>query len=328
VTQQPHCDCSGGVSREPEDDGTELAESDEEPQFNRDHYSKGLNANFLCGTTDEVVGLHAGEGGEGGGRFENVETRDIARGLPAVLSAISSVARLDGATVADIGAGTGLFLEPFRRSVGDRGSVYAVELSEHFCKHLAKKAKQNPRGAPVKVVQCTDTETRLPTASVDVAFICDVYHHFEYPKTFMKSLMTSMKPGGTVVVVDFHRDEAKITSHPPGWITAHVRADQATFRAEIESAGFTYVKDLEVVELQENYGEFRFSPRWPPSPLEIVLSSSSCRGCHEVTALVCWLVFSDGISKVRALRTLAGINSGSRQRTSNSSRPPNNTIKS
>lgn len=64
----------------------------------------------------------------------------------------------------------------------------------------------------------------------------------------------AMKPGGTVVVVDFHRDEAKITSKAKGWVTAHVRADQAIFKAEIEAAGFTYVADADVPELHENYG--------------------------------------------------------------------------
>jgi len=32
----------------------------------------------------------------------------------------------------------------------------------------------------------------------DAAFICDVYHHFEYPKTFMKDLRNNLKTNGMV----------------------------------------------------------------------------------------------------------------------------------
>lgn len=91
--------------------------------------------------------------------------------------------------MADIGAGTGLFLETFRDAVGQEGSVYAVELSEAFCANLKVRADEDKSGAKVEVVRCTDTACNLPEASVDVAFICDVYHHFEYPKTFMRSLV-------------------------------------------------------------------------------------------------------------------------------------------
>ena len=33
----------------------------------------------------------------------------------------------------------------------------------------------------------------------------------------------------------------------------HVRADQATFRAEIEAAGFTFVEELAIEGMTENY---------------------------------------------------------------------------
>jgi hypothetical protein len=55
------------------------------------------------------------------------------------------------------------------------------------------------------------------------------------------------------IVIDFHRDDSKITSHEPGWVMAHLRADQATFRAEIEESGFRYIQDIDVPELRENY---------------------------------------------------------------------------
>lgn len=59
--------------------------------------------------------------------------------------------------------------------------------------------------------------------------------------------------GGYLVVIDFHRDDAKIWSKPAGWVTDHVRASQDVFRAEIEAAGFRLVAQPEVSGLTENY---------------------------------------------------------------------------
>ena len=56
------------------------------------------------------------------------------------------------------------------------------------------------------------------------------------------------------MLIDFHRDDGRIWSHPPGWVEAHVRAGQAQFRAEIEAAGFKLVEwDVPVEGMTENY---------------------------------------------------------------------------
>jgi hypothetical protein len=48
-------------------------------------------------------------------------------------------------------------------------------------------------------------------------------------------------------------DSSKIWSHPKGWVEQHVRADQDTFRAEIEACGFRLQSEPSVPGLVENY---------------------------------------------------------------------------
>jgi ubiquinone/menaquinone biosynthesis C-methylase UbiE len=151
-------------------------------------------------------------------------------------------------TVADIGAGTGLFLPDFDRGVGSEGRVYAVEISPKFLEHLRERAKRE-KLARVEVVEALEDSVALPAASVDLAFVCDTYHHFEYPQSTLASLYAAIRPGGSLVILDFDRIPGK--SRP--WVLEHVRAGKEVFRREIESAGFRFERQVTVEGLKENY---------------------------------------------------------------------------
>ena len=153
-----------------------------------------------------------------------------------------------GADVADIGAGTGLFTRMFSQRVGSGGRVYAVEISPKFAEHLRQDVLTRGLGN-VEVVLCTDRNTKLAEASVDVAFVCDTYHHFEYPQSTLRSIYRALRPGGELVIVDFRRIPG--VSRP--WILGHVRAGQEVVEAEIATAGFVKLEETSVPGLRENY---------------------------------------------------------------------------
>src|SRR5690606_15023224 len=115
-----------------------------------------------------------------------------------------------GLTVADIGAGTGLFTRLFSDAVGNEGRVIALDISQKFLDHIkltCRKAGQRN----VETLLATIDSTELPDESVDVAFICDTYHHFEFPLKTMASLHRALKPGGRLILIDFHRIPGKST---------------------------------------------------------------------------------------------------------------------
>uniref|UniRef100_A0A6S9TFU8 Methyltransferase domain-containing protein n=1 Tax=Chrysotila carterae TaxID=13221 RepID=A0A6S9TFU8_CHRCT len=151
-------------------------------------------------------------------------------------------------------AGTGLMLGHLSRAVGESGKVLAIDVSQRFVGFMEQRVKRN-KLPNVRVSKCSPKSADLAdyAGKVDLAIIIDVYHHFEYPRTFMRSLHTVLRDGGRVVVCDFHRDPAKMVHHKPEWAIEHIRADQQTFRQEIESAGFELVDSAEVQELVENY---------------------------------------------------------------------------
>lgn len=176
-------------------------------------------------------------------KFE-VESREVFNKRNEILAACDIE---EGQTVADIGAGTGLFTRMFAKAVGNEGQVIAVDIAQNFLDHIIKTNRQlDIRN--VDTLLCQPDSTELPSESVDVAFICDTYHHFEYPKKTMSSLFQAMKPGGRVIVIDFKRVEGESSD----WVMKHVRAGQDIFESEILECGFIKVRDVQKV-LQENY---------------------------------------------------------------------------
>ncbi len=152
-----------------------------------------------------------------------------------------------GMSVADIGAGTGLFTRLFSKAAGPEGRVYAVDIAENFIKHIEQTAKEEGMTNVVGVV-CRPDSVALPANSIDIAFICDTYHHFEYPYKTMRSVHRALKPHGRVVLVDFHRIEGVSSD----WIMGHVRAGQEVFTKEILECGFRQIDEKPEL-LEESY---------------------------------------------------------------------------
>ncbi len=177
-------------------------------------------------------------------RFE-VESREVFHARKAVLEACQVE---PGMRVADIGAGTGLYTRLFAEAVGTEGWVYAVEINGNFLKHIQARARQEGQ-RNITTVLCPEDSVGLPPESIDLAFLCDVYHHFEYPKSSMESLVRALRPGGRVIVIDFIRIEGKSSD----WVMGHVRAGEEVFRKEIEDAGLRFDAKLDVPGLEENY---------------------------------------------------------------------------
>ncbi|MFN9972457.1 MAG: class I SAM-dependent methyltransferase, partial [Phycisphaerae bacterium] len=127
------------------------------------------------------------------------------------------------------------------------GRVIAVDIAQKFLDHIEVTCRERSI-RNVETLLCKDDSTELPPESVDVAYICDTYHHFEFPTKTMTSLRKAMKPGGRVIVVDFKRIEGESSE----WTINHVRAGQEVFEKEIIEAGFKKVDEVKDV-LKENY---------------------------------------------------------------------------
>ena len=176
-------------------------------------------------------------------KFET-ESREIYHQREKI---VSGMGLKPGMAMADIGAGTGLFTLPFAQAVGDSGKVYAVEIAKNFLTHIKDRALK-ASAKNVETVLCTPNSVELPEASIDLAFICDVYHHFEFPQATLATLHKALKPSGEIVLIDFKR----IPGESSDFVMGHVRAGQDVFESEVIAAGFEKVSEVKDV-LKENY---------------------------------------------------------------------------
>jgi predicted methyltransferase len=176
-------------------------------------------------------------------KFET-ESREIFHEREKIVAAVGLT---PGMAMADIGAGTGLFTLHFAQAVGESGTVYAVEIAKNFLEHIKGRAAR-ASATNVQPILCTEKSVELPEASIDLAFICDVYHHFEFPAASLATLHRALKPGGQLVLIDFKR----IPGESSDFILGHVRAGQEVFEAEVIAAGFEKIDEVKDL-LEENY---------------------------------------------------------------------------
>ena len=119
-----------------------------------------------------------------------------------------------GETVADIGAGTGLFEVELARAVSPGGTVYAVDIDDGFFAEIRRKTEA-AKVMNVQTVLGEFTDPKLPVRNLDTAFFHDVLHHVEDRAGYLEAVAGYLRPSGRIVVVDYeggqgpHRETAR-----------------------------------------------------------------------------------------------------------------------
>ena len=142
-----------------------------------------------------------------------------------------------GHVVADIGAGTGYFLSYWSKAVGDQGRVLALDVEPNMVEYMKRRAaKDGWRNVEARVVAPDDPG--LAPGTVDRIVVVDTWHHIDDRAAYTSKLLRALRPGGSVVVVDFtlESDLGPPAKHrlPPEQVAKELEA--GGLRAQIDRA--------------------------------------------------------------------------------------------
>lgn len=111
-----------------------------------------------------------------------------------------------GEVIADVGSGSGYFTLRLAAPVGDAGRVYAVDVDPDMVRHLNRRVRDAGL-LNVRSVLADPDDPLLPERAIDRFLIVDTWHHIEDQGKYLGIMKALLKPGGQVVMIDFHKRE-------------------------------------------------------------------------------------------------------------------------
>jgi precorrin-6B methylase 2 len=134
--------------------------------------------------------------------------RDTRQKEENVALAISKLNLKSNSVIADIGAGTGYYTFRIAPKI-PKGKIYAVELQDEFISAL-KTRKKELGLSNVEIIKGSTLSPNLPPASIDLAFMVDVYHEFEYPLEMLQAIYKALKPEGKLLLLEYRAEDPGI----------------------------------------------------------------------------------------------------------------------
>ena len=140
-----------------------------------------------------------------------------------------------GASVADIGAGSGYLTVRLAARVGPTGRVFANDVQPQMLNILARRLS-NSKITNVTLIEGTIDDPKLAPASVDLILMVDVYHELSEPQAMLRHMREALKPGGRLVLLEYRKEDPTVPIKPEHKMSI------AEAKMEVEAEGFTLQK--------------------------------------------------------------------------------------
>lgn len=114
-----------------------------------------------------------------------------------------------GEAIADIGSGSGYFALRFAAHVGEQGRVYGVDIDPEMVRHLNRRIRDAGL-TNIQTVLAVPDDPLLRDRSIDRFVVVDTWHHIGDQTKYLGLMKKMLKPGGQVVMIDFHKRELPV----------------------------------------------------------------------------------------------------------------------
>lgn len=156
------------------------------------------------------------------------EERDIEEAPDKALDALGL---REGSVVADIGAGSGYMTVRMAKRVGPTGRVFAEDIQPQMIDLLTARLARE-KVTNVTPVLGTFDDPRLPTGTIDLMLLVDVYHEFSDPVKMLAGMHAALKSGGRLVLLEYRKEDPSVP------IRLEHKMSVAEAKTEVEAAGF------------------------------------------------------------------------------------------
>lgn len=141
-----------------------------------------------------------------------------------------------GMQIADIGAGSGYYSSLMAKRIGN-GKVYAVDIEPQMILFINERIKEE-KLFNVTTVLGSETSVSLPSSSMDLMLLVDVYHEFSFPYEMGLSMYNALKPNGRLVLVEFRSEDESVPIK-----TIHKMSEAQSVK-ELKAVGFRLEKNI------------------------------------------------------------------------------------
>jgi len=149
---------------------------------------------------------------------------------------IAALGLKPGEVVADVGAGSGYFTFRLAHQVGDKGKIYAVDVSPDMILHINRRIRELKVSNVISLLADPD-DPLLPDRSVNRFFFSESWHHIENQTKYLALMKRMLKPGGEIVMIDFHKRESPVG--PP----LSMKIAREDLIKQMETNGFRLTKE-------------------------------------------------------------------------------------
>ena len=127
----------------------------------------------------------------------------------------------EGQTFLDFGCGTGSFTIPAARIIGKQGKVYALDCFQGQLKIVNKQSRKEGLGNIETIL--SNGLTGLPDESVDIVWMCDVFHELPERQAVIRELYRVLKKDGVLAIYDGMKN--KVLGYTD-WLFMHTWGEQ------------------------------------------------------------------------------------------------------
>jgi ubiquinone/menaquinone biosynthesis C-methylase UbiE len=144
-----------------------------------------------------------------------------------------------GMAVADLGSGSGYFTRRFVTAVTETGIVYAIDVEQAMLAYAEESITRLQIPYTARFILAPPDNPKLPPGSVDLIFLCNVYHHLADRPTYFSTVKPALRAEGRIAVVDFYHDAR---SGDVGFPRRHLVARETVIE-EMRRAGYRLLRE-------------------------------------------------------------------------------------